>query len=441
MLARGSAPGNPSGRAQSARRTSQLAAHEAREVARVGEAQPVRDLGRGQVRIEQQPSGLQGQAGADDGAGAAPELAATQRVQVARAQADGGREVRHALVLRQIPLEQRPKPLDRPVDAGRDRGREARRVPAPELDEDLIQHGAQRVGRVLVERRDLALHRAEALQERAALHGAELQGGVAPAGSEEGELVEEARVAEGLGHELLGEEEAGSVQAADAPLAQLAGTREEEDSGPHAVGAAVEAIDAASSGHEEDVEEREGVGRGLGQERRHVPHPGRVHEQLGAVFRAVERHDTRAGRPALAAHRRKVPALRRCVHFAAPGRWLAWGEGRRSSSMVWWTAVPALGLVSALASAATAMAQEYPADAPGWELGGNAIRLETFEGRPVIAGDNGSATRKDLRIEDGTIEFDVRLTRRRSFVYLKFRMQDEREYEEIYLRPHKSGLP
>jgi hypothetical protein len=107
--------------------------------------------------------------------------------------------------------------------------------------------------------------------------------------------------------------------------------------------------------------------------------------------------------------------------------------------MTMWTAVPALSLVTALASAATA--QEYPADAPGWELGGNAIRLETFEGRPVIAGDNGSATRKDLRIEDGTIEFDVRLTRRRSFVYLKFRMQDEREYEEIYLRPHKSGLP
>ena len=73
--------------------------------------------------------------------------------------------------------------------------------------------------------------------------------------------------------------------------------------------------------------------------------------------------------------------------------------------MAFWTAVPALGLVSALASAATA--QEYPADAPGWELGGNAIRLETFEGRPVIAGDMVAVGTERgllyaLKIADGT---------------------------------------
>lgn len=105
--------------------------------------------------------------------------------------------------------------------------------------------------------------------------------------------------------------------------------------------------------------------------------------------------------------------------------------------MAWRKTIVALGL----ALVSRAAAQDYPADAPGWELGGNAIRVETFDGRAVIAGDNGSASRKDVRFEDGTIEFDVRLTRRRSFAYLKFRMQDEREHEEIYLRPHKSGLP
>ena len=36
---------------------------------------------------------------------------------------------------------------------------------------------------------------------------------------------------------------------------------------------------------------------------------------------------------------------------------------------------------------------------------------------------------------------DVKVTRRRSFVYVTFRMEDEQEYEELYLRPHKSGLP
>ncbi len=107
--------------------------------------------------------------------------------------------------------------------------------------------------------------------------------------------------------------------------------------------------------------------------------------------------------------------------------------------MAWRDAVLALGAAAGLASLTAA--QEYRADDPGWELSGSAFRVETYDGRPVIAGDNGSANRKDVRLEDGTIEFDVQLTRRRSFVYLKFRMQDEREHEEIYLRPHKSGLP
>jgi hypothetical protein len=46
-----------------------------------------------------------------------------------------------------------------------------------------------------------------------------------------------------------------------------------------------------------------------------------------------------------------------------------------------------------------------------------------------------------VRFEDGTIEFDVRLTRRRSFVYVHFRADPDGEREEFYLRPHKSDLP
>ncbi len=49
--------------------------------------------------------------------------------------------------------------------------------------------------------------------------------------------------------------------------------------------------------------------------------------------------------------------------------------------------------------------------------------------------------RRDVPLADGTIEMEVKVTRRRSFVYVTFRMQDEQEYEDFYLRPHKSGLP
>jgi hypothetical protein len=53
----------------------------------------------------------------------------------------------------------------------------------------------------------------------------------------------------------------------------------------------------------------------------------------------------------------------------------------------------------------------------------------------------GRAIRRDVSLEDGTIEFDMEVTPRRSFVYLQFRMTGDDEHEEIYFRPHKSQLP
>ncbi len=76
-----------------------------------------------------------------------------------------------------------------------------------------------------------------------------------------------------------------------------------------------------------------------------------------------------------------------------------------------------------------------------WELTGASAKLEKLDGRDVLSVENGIAFRRDVRLSDGQIDFEVQLTRRRSFVYLMFRMADDRELEEIYLRPHKSSLP
>ncbi len=91
--------------------------------------------------------------------------------------------------------------------------------------------------------------------------------------------------------------------------------------------------------------------------------------------------------------------------------------------------------------AAVAAPQALPFSDPRWELQGAGARIERVDGRDTFAVDTGFAYRRDLRLQDGSIEFDVQLTRRRSFVYLCFRMADDRELEEVYLRPHKSGLP
>jgi hypothetical protein len=97
-----------------------------------------------------------------------------------------------------------------------------------------------------------------------------------------------------------------------------------------------------------------------------------------------------------------------------------------------------LAILALLAAAAPERA--LPFDRPGWELRGDAV-VEPFDGRDTVRIDTGWAVRRDVVLEDGTLEFDVRVTRRRSFVYVTFRMADDRELEEMYLRPHKSDLP
>ncbi len=98
-------------------------------------------------------------------------------------------------------------------------------------------------------------------------------------------------------------------------------------------------------------------------------------------------------------------------------------------------------LAAGSARLAAAQAQSLPLTDGGWELEGPSVKLERYDGRDVLSVENGVAYRRDVRLQDGTVDFDVQVTRRRSFVYLMFRMADDREHEELYLRPHKSSLP
>lgn len=76
-----------------------------------------------------------------------------------------------------------------------------------------------------------------------------------------------------------------------------------------------------------------------------------------------------------------------------------------------------------------------------WDLRGGATAVTKHEGRDVLQVETGFGFRRDISLQDGTIDFDVQLTDRRSFVYVYFRAETDGEREEFYLRPHKSGLP
>jgi hypothetical protein len=77
----------------------------------------------------------------------------------------------------------------------------------------------------------------------------------------------------------------------------------------------------------------------------------------------------------------------------------------------------------------------------GWTLAGERTRIVRQAGLDVLELESGFAHRREIRLLDGVIDFDVRLTQRRSFVYVYFRVQSDGEREEFYLRPHKSNLP
>ena len=98
-------------------------------------------------------------------------------------------------------------------------------------------------------------------------------------------------------------------------------------------------------------------------------------------------------------------------------------------------------LLTACALLLQSPSQPLPFAEPGWDLRGEATSIARHDGRDVLQVETGFGFRRDVRLEDGTIDFDVQLTDRRSFVYVYFRAESDTEREEFYLRPHKSNLP
>ena len=97
-----------------------------------------------------------------------------------------------------------------------------------------------------------------------------------------------------------------------------------------------------------------------------------------------------------------------------------------------------------LASAAYPQAPQtlsVPPDSPRWDLQGQA-KVTEYRGRKCLFLDGGAAILKDFEMRDGIIDVDVVTPAKRGFVGFDFRIdKDGTNYEEVYLRQHKSGLP
>jgi hypothetical protein len=93
------------------------------------------------------------------------------------------------------------------------------------------------------------------------------------------------------------------------------------------------------------------------------------------------------------------------------------------------------------AHAQTPQTLSAPADSPRWSLQEQAKVVE-YQGRKCLLLDGGAAVLNDYEMRDGVIDVDVATTAIRGFFGIQFRIADDgANAEEVYLRPHKSGLP
>jgi len=82
-----------------------------------------------------------------------------------------------------------------------------------------------------------------------------------------------------------------------------------------------------------------------------------------------------------------------------------------------------------------------PPDSPRWDLEQNAQPAE-YLGRKCLKLDGGAAVLKDFEMRDGVVDVDVAASAKRGFFGFDFHIdKDGLNYEEVYLRPHESGLP
>ena len=80
-------------------------------------------------------------------------------------------------------------------------------------------------------------------------------------------------------------------------------------------------------------------------------------------------------------------------------------------------------------------------DSPRWHIYDDKGRTEEYLGQKSLYIRSGFAFLNDVDFEDGTIEVDMAMTNRTSFVGILFRVSSADEYEIVYFRPFKSGKP
>lgn len=76
-----------------------------------------------------------------------------------------------------------------------------------------------------------------------------------------------------------------------------------------------------------------------------------------------------------------------------------------------------------------------------WEIIGDEVEVVEHLGKESLFAKGGGAILRGANFENGVISFAIALSEQRAFPGMFFRMENDNNYEEFYIRPHQSGNP
>jgi hypothetical protein len=92
-------------------------------------------------------------------------------------------------------------------------------------------------------------------------------------------------------------------------------------------------------------------------------------------------------------------------------------------------------------SSSVASNEIIPFDSNRWEIEALESRVEDYLGEKSLFLKGGFAVVNDPEFTDGIIEYDIAFEGKPGFMGTVWRLQDLKNYEHYYMRPHRSGNP
>jgi hypothetical protein len=85
--------------------------------------------------------------------------------------------------------------------------------------------------------------------------------------------------------------------------------------------------------------------------------------------------------------------------------------------------------------------QVVPFTSERWKFATKDYELVNYKGKEAVLLKKNRAVLEGANFENGIIEYDMAFPQKRAFIALDFRIADDNNFEEFYVRPHQSGNP